>query len=30
MTLKGKILKDKNVVYLDLQNKKLEIHFKML
>ena len=30
MTLKGKIPKDKYVVYLDLQNKKLEVHSKML
>lgn len=30
MTLKGKIPKDKYVVYLDLHNKKLEVHSKML
>ena len=30
MTLKGKIPKDKYVVYLALHNKKLEVHSKML
>lgn len=30
MTLKGKIPRDKYVVYLDLQNKKLEVHSKLL